>query len=205
MNSFQLNSLATSYYSGINSRALSAKLSPEEMYCFGRSMSSVNELNWLIYRHYTVADLKSRIIYERHKRQINIVFVDFLQRMQGIKHKNDRVREVEEIAMELANLSRDLNVAVFALCQLSGEAEKLPSDEIPSMKHFKESQAIGENLDCSIVLHNPKRLESPYDSQGKYTEPEFKVKVEQRYDFSGNIINLIGDLRTCNFREGNVL
>ena len=163
-------------------------------------LQNLKDLDWLIYADYLVSDLKARIIECRQKHKIDIVFVDFVQRMRSDKHPKDRVREVEDIAMGLANMARELNVAVIELSQLQGAAEKLESDEVPNMSHFKESQGIPENADSIWTLHSPYRHEAPF-SGNEYKPIFFKMRIEQRYDISGATVPLIGDMRNCRFRD----
>jgi replicative DNA helicase len=102
-------------------------------------------------------------------------------------------------------MSRELNIAVIALSQLSGLAEKLGKDEMPSMSFLKESQGIAENADCIMMLHNPDRLDNPYTIDGAYKIQNFKILVEQRYGITGSTIECDADLRTCSFsnKSGN--
>lgn len=201
MSSQQLNLLALSYYSGINSRHIFGKMPKRDFPKLNDAVAHTSNLNWLIYREKTVPELRTRIHYENSKKKIDYVFVDFIQRMRDEKYKNDRVREVESIAMQLADLSRDADCGIIALSQLSGRAENLAEDEMPDMRHYKESQAIPENADCILTMKNTARSENPYTEDGAYRLPVMKMRVEQRYDVSGSVISFLGDLRTCKFKE----
>jgi replicative DNA helicase len=161
----------------------------------------LHDIKWSIYRDYSVPELKTRIIYERQKRKVDVVFIDFIQRMRDEKYGKDRVREVESISKALADMSRELNVAVIALAQLSGEAEKLSDNEVPTMSYLKESQGIAENADTIIVMHNENRNQSAFTSDGGYQLQKIRMRIEQRYGISGGIIGLLGDLRTCTFKN----
>ena len=201
MNSEQLNMLALSHYSKINSSFLGKEL-PKDVYpTLPAAIGNVSNLDWTLYREHTVIDLRNRILSEKRKKNIDVVFVDFIQRMRNDKYKSDRVREVESIAQDLADMTRDLNVAVIEFSQLSGAAEKLDKEEIPNIGHFKESQAIPENADSIWVLHDTGRGELPYNEDGSYKLKPLKIKVDQRYDVSGSIIDILADLRICEFKD----
>ncbi|HUT63884.1 MAG TPA: DnaB-like helicase C-terminal domain-containing protein, partial [Anaerolineae bacterium] len=159
MRPIELNALALSFFSGINSALIGRKLPMDLMSEIGPAMGKLSELNWSINRDYYVHEIRSRILYERQKRKLDVIFIDFLQRMKCGEYKGDRTRSVENIAMGLADIAKEMNVAVVALCQLSGEAERLPPDVVPDMKYFKESQGIAENADGIITMHNPTRLD----------------------------------------------
>jgi replicative DNA helicase len=119
--------------------------------------------------------------------------------MEEPELRKDRAREVEYISKGLADMSRELNVAMIILSQLSGLAEKLGDDEMPNMSHFKESQGIPENADAIITLHNFKRRENPFNMDGSYKMQEISCLIEQRYGFSGCLTKFMGDMRTCLF------
>jgi replicative DNA helicase len=197
MSEFQLNTLLTAHYTGIDSSAFDRRFNREEFEKYGKGMNDVLKTEWLIYRDYTIPELRSRVISERQNRDVKVVFVDFLQRMRPTNFIKDRTRGIEEIAMGLADLSKDLNIAVIALAQLSGVAEDLPASEIPQMKYFKESQGIVENADSIWVLHNPKRGMN----QAIYEPTEFLMRVDQRYGQSGVVTGMVGDLRTCTYTD----
>lgn len=196
----QLNILALSYYSGINSRKFGKAMGKEDFDKSNKMMPSIENLNWCIYNEKTIPDLKSRFIYEKNKRNINVIFVDYIQRMKSPKFTN-KVEIVEDLATGLADLSRDLKCCIIAFSQLSGEAEKLEDDEVPNMSHFKNSQAIAEAADVNMILHNPNRHKATYSAEGKYIPQKILCRIEQRWDVSGYIVPFIGDLRTCNFYD----
>jgi len=199
MSSVQLNLCALSAYTGIDARKFGRMLTPQQMENFNCGLSALHSLTWQIHRDYTISDLWARADYLKSTKNIQVVFVDFLQRLRDERYRGDRVREVENIAQELANMSRELNLAIIALSQLRGEAERLGKDEIPSMSYLKESHGIGENMDCLLMLHNPNRLENPISFDGSYIIQSFKILVEQRYGITGQTIECDADLRTCSF------
>jgi replicative DNA helicase len=198
MSSTQLNLCALSSFSQMNPIDFCKTMNEKQAEAFKKGVFALQNLKWHIHRDYTINDLWARADHLKTNKNISVVFVDFLQRLRDERYKGDRVREVENISQELANMSRELNLAIIALSQLRGEAENLPSNEVPSMRFLKESHGIGENADCIMMLHNPSRLKSPY-MDGQYQTPEFKILVEQRYGITGETIECAGDLRTCTF------
>lgn len=203
MSAFQLNTLALSYYTGLNSRKFGRELTVVEHKLVAEHMSRLSDLNWSIYRDRSVQELKTRVQYERNKKAIDVVIIDYIQRMDYLPLRKDRPREVERIAIDLANMSRDLNVAVVELAQLSGAAENLPDGEMPNMSHFKESQGIPENADVIMTLHNFKRHEPCFTPAGSYIMQTINAKIEQRYDVSGSTVQFLGDMRNCRFSDVN--
>jgi len=217
MSPIRLNNLALSYYSGVNGNKIGRALTQGDFSKIAAATDKLRSLSWKIYADHTVADMRSRIIHEKAKGQVDVVFVDFIQRLRDDKYGKDRVREVERISQDLADLAREQDVAMVEVTQLKGEAEflqkrgdkkpgvfgggeKRESDEdhMPDMSYVKESQGISENADVITILHNPKRHENPYDGAA-YVLPTLLCKVEQRDDVSGTVLRLAADLRTCRF------
>ena len=199
MNAVQLNSVLLAHYSGIDSRRLGCTMTADMLKCFNVGASKISQFPWSIYREYSPEGLYARIEHERTRRNVDIVFVDFAQRMRVEKFRADRTREVEFISQRLADMSRELNITVILLSQLSGAAENLPQGEVPSMIHYKESQGLPENADAIVTLHNSNRNETQFTNTGSYKIQDFLVRVEQRYGISGNTIGMCGDLRTAQF------
>ena len=203
MTPLQLNACALAHYSGIDQSNLGRIKDKENQKKFSDALVYMANFNLTYCREYSVNDLWQRIDYMKTKRKIDVVFVDFLQRLKDDRYKGDRVREVENTAQLLANMSRELDVAVIALCQLSGLAERIDKKEIPDMSYLKESQGIAENADCIMMMHNPDRHESPFiKNEGgvySYECQKFRMLVEQRYGITGQHLDFTGDLRTCTF------
>ncbi len=80
-----------------------------------------------------------------------VIIIDYLQRINlDIKNK---VNELESISIQLANISRELNISVVLLSQLSNAAE----GETPTISHVKGSGGIAESADTIIILDNLSR------------------------------------------------
>jgi len=201
MNALQLNSCALAYYSDVDQRNFGRKMhSGDYSKILAMGIGPLSSLEWTISREKTVPNLRARILQEQNKKPIDVVIVDFIQRMTDASKEN-RAKEVESLAIGLSDLSRELNVAMIVLSQLTGTAEKLQDDEMPNMSHMKESQALAENADAIITLHNFDRRKNPFNQDNSYRLQEIYCLIEQRYDVSGCCFRFLGDLRTCNFKN----
>ena len=202
MTPLQLNACALAHFSGIDQSNLGRLKHGETQNIFSNAIATMSNMNITYTHEYFVKDLWSRIDYMKSKRKIDVVFVDFLQRLKDDRYKGDRVREVESVSQALANMSRELNISIVALSQLSGAAEKLEPEIVPDMSYLKESQAIAENADCIMMLHNPKRHDTPLIEMNGVTTYEcqrYKMLIEQRYGLTGREVEFNGDLRCCRF------
>ena len=201
MDPFELNKCAASYLTGVNSKNFGRKISDEDYNKVIMQAGNIAEIPWLIYRDKTVEQIRTRILYERANKKIDVVFIDYLQRMKALKRHQKRSDEIEELSIGLADLTRELQVAIILYCQLSGAAENLDENTIPDMRYLKESQAPAEAADVIINLHNFKRNENPYGVDGGYVMQDIHMLIAQRYDVSGCSFRVLGDLRTCQFKN----
>lgn len=87
----------------------------------------------------------------QHKRRhgLDIVFVDYLQLMEGTRMSGNREQVVAEIARGLKQVAMDLDVCVVALSQLNYTTSR---HEEPSLQSLRESAAIAQNANSVILL-----------------------------------------------------
>jgi len=99
----------------------------------------------------TVLDVRARA--RRHAAQhgLDLVIIDYLQLMSSPRRGENRQVEIAEISRGLKGISRELDVPVMALSQLSREAEKDESG-IPKLSHLRESGAIEQDADVVLML-----------------------------------------------------
>jgi replicative DNA helicase len=121
----------------------------------------------------------------------SIVFIDYLQR---IKHdRNKQSFELENISNLIADATRENNITVVLLSQLSNAAE---ISQEPSIGHLKGSGGIGESADTVILMDNIYRRDKRDESQ----RGVIQLLLEQRYGDSGKI-KILSDLSCCKFYD----
>lgn len=91
---------------------------------------------------YTVADIRSVTM----MKQYQIIFVDYLQLIQG--SGNNRAEEVAGISRALHTMAQSLDVTVIALSQL----KRKDSKESPAMSDLRESGQIEQDADVIMIL-----------------------------------------------------
>jgi len=122
-----------------------------------------------------------------------IVFIDYLQR---IKHdRNKQSFELENISALIADATRENNITVVLLCQLSNAAE---TQQELSISHLKGSGGIGEAADTVILMDNIYRRDKRDESQ----KGVIQLQLEQRYGDSGKI-KILSDLSCSKFYDSN--
>ncbi len=96
----------------------------------------------------TVADVR-RATRRLLKDGLKLVVVDYLQIVTPDDPRENRERQVANMSKQLKALARELKVPVLVLCQSNRDAEK---DKTASLRHLRESDAIGQNADVVLVL-----------------------------------------------------
>ncbi len=83
---------------------------------------------------------------------LSVVIIDYVQLMSGNGISESRQREVEEILRELKNLSRELDITIVILSQLSRKTENR-DDHRPLLSDFRESSAFETEPDVVLFLY----------------------------------------------------
>ena len=98
----------------------------------------------------TVSEMKSRI---RRLRDVDAVFVDYLQLMKSGGRVESRVQEVSEITRNLKLMAKDLNIPVVVLAQLARSTEGRGKSHKPQLSDLRESGSIEQDADIVIMLY----------------------------------------------------
>lgn len=88
----------------------------------------------------------------KHKYGIEVLYVDYIQRIQAAMTTVPRHEQVAEVTMGLKELARDLDIPVVALAQVNRNVEQRP-DKRPSMGDLKDSGAIEQEADVITMLY----------------------------------------------------
>ncbi len=98
----------------------------------------------------TVPEMKARI---RQLKNVEAVFIDYLQLMQGSKKTENRVQEVSEITRSLKLMAKDLNIPVVVCAQLSRGTEGRGASHKPQLADLRESGSIEQDADIVVMLY----------------------------------------------------
>jgi len=97
----------------------------------------------------TIRSKAKRLAFER---QLDLVIVDYLQRIQGESRKETRVQELSQITRSLKLLARELDVPVIAVSQLSRAVEWRTS-HLPQLADLRESGTIEQDADIVVFIY----------------------------------------------------
>jgi len=132
----------------------------------------------------SVLELRAKARRLKAEHDVGIIFVDYLQLVQGPRDVDTREQEISYISRSLKSLSKELNIPVVAMAQLSRQAE-MKQNERPKLAHLRESGAIEQDADLILFLYredfyNPK-------SQSKITE----VIIGKNRNGPTDVVNLV--------------
>jgi replicative DNA helicase len=110
----------------------------------------------------SISQLEARVKRLKDIYGIDILFIDYLTRINGGKEFKSKHLEVDYISKRLQDLARELNIPLFVLAQFS-RASANKEDKTPSLVDFRESGSIEEDADACLLIHRP----DYYNAQNK--------------------------------------
>lgn len=183
--------------SGINNILISRNtLRSDEWGKINNAANSLGELNVFIddsagvSLEYISASAKIHKI--RHG--LDIICIDYLQLIRSTNSKANRDVQIGEITRGLKVLSKELDIPIIVLCQLSRETEKR-SDKRPILSDLRESGNIEQDADIVLGLYRPS-MYYEYSQNPDVSNGRVDWTIDQ-YDNIAQIIPL-------KFREGAI-
>lgn len=98
----------------------------------------------------SLMDVRRKAVKVKREHGLDVLFVDFLQLMQGAGEDDNRNRQLDLIANGLKALAMDLDIGVVLLSQMSRKADEHYGR--PTMTHLRDSGAIEAAADQVAVL-----------------------------------------------------
>lgn len=99
-----------------------------------------------------LADMKKTIRRWVRKEKVDIIYIDYIQLMEGDDGAKNREREVASISRALKSLAMELNIPIVAISQLNDEPDE---KNTPRSRHLRESKAISHDANKIILVWRP--------------------------------------------------
>jgi replicative DNA helicase len=109
----------------------------------------------------SVMEMRARARRLQADQGLDILFVDYLQLMEGTgnnRNSDNRVQEVSEISRSLKSLARELKIPVVALSQLSRAVEQRPG-RMPQLSDLRDSGSIEQDADVVMFIYRDEYYE----------------------------------------------
>jgi replicative DNA helicase len=101
----------------------------------------------------SIAQVAARARRLKRQRGLDLLVIDYIQLLQGTKHKSreNRVQEITEITTSLKALAKELNIPIVALSQLSRQVEQR-EDKRPLLSDLRDSGSIEQDADVVLFV-----------------------------------------------------
>jgi replicative DNA helicase len=130
-----------------------ADLTEKQWCAITKSASMFPDSNMKIYnRVFKLSLIKSECRRLKIKEGLDIVVIDHLQLIEGIKGAENRDAEISKITSELKLMAKELDVTILLLSQLSRGPETR-SDHRPMLSDLRESGSIEQDSDIVMFLY----------------------------------------------------
>jgi replicative DNA helicase len=124
----------------------------------------------------SILEIRAKARRLKVEKNIGIIFIDYLQLMQGPAKVESREREISHISRSLKSLAKELNIPVVALAQLNRMVETR-TDKRPQLSDLRESGSIEQDADVVIFLNRPEYYGIMKDENGNSLEGVAEVII----------------------------
>ncbi|MBQ2753930.1 MAG: replicative DNA helicase, partial [Clostridia bacterium] len=114
----------------------------------------------------SVMDIRSKCRRLMMEQGLDLIIIDHIQLMQGIRRSENRQQEISEISRSLKMLAKDFDIPVLALSQLS-RASKDRADKRPLLTDLRESGAIEQDADVVLMLYRDEYYNENTETPGQ--------------------------------------
>jgi len=138
----------------------------------------------------TIFELRAKSRRLKAQYKIELIVLDYLQLMQGTQdHKGNREQEISAISRSLKALSKELDIPIIALSQLSREVEKRNVKK-PILSDLRESGSIEQDADMVLFIYRPEYYEMTEDAYGGPTQGVAEISIAKNRNGATKVIKL---------------
>ncbi len=171
----------------VNSKKMrNGEISSNEWQRLAQAAASLNdcELYFDDSAETSVSEMKAKV---RRLKNVDCVFIDYLQLMQGenTRRSDSRTNEVSAITRSLKIMAKDLNIPVVVCSQLSRATEVRGQKHKPQLADLRESGSIEQDADIVLMLYREDYYDSnePVDAENvSVNEAEVLIRKNRHGD-----------------------
>jgi replicative DNA helicase len=126
----------------------------------------------------TIFELRAKCRRLKAQHNIEMIVVDYLQLMVGqTEGRGNREQEISNISRSLKALSKELDVPIMALSQLSRAVETRGGSKKPILSDLRESGAIEQDADLVMFIYRPEYYKIDQDEEGNPTAGVAEISI----------------------------
>jgi len=114
----------------------------------------------------SILELRAKARRLKSERGLGMLIIDYLQLMKGRTKVESRQQEISEISRSLKALSKELNIPVIAVSQLSRKTEERTGNR-PQLSDLRESGAIEQDADLILFIYRDEVYNRSEDNPNK--------------------------------------
>jgi replicative DNA helicase len=116
-------------------------------------------------------ELRSKITLMVSEHDIKFIVIDYLQLMSGSGKKGqNREQEISEISKMVKRISKELDIPILQLAQLSRNVEQRGGNKTPLLSDLRESGSIEQDSDIVMFIYRPEYYGLTQDEKGFSTQ-----------------------------------
>mgnify|MGYP006428804621 CR=1 FL=1 len=163
MSDRELTGRVVSNHCEINANKMANRtVNDNEMIEMMKGVEEIRSLPLYINDQPSLTLMEAKVQAKKWKREhdIKILYIDYLQLMQGSNETTTREQQISQISRGLKSIAKELDICVIALSQLSRKVEER-GDKRPILSDLRESGAIEQDADVVNFLFRPEYYGMP--------------------------------------------
>lgn len=126
------------------------------------------------------------------EKKVELIVVDYLQLMMAgtDSRSGNREQEISLISRSLKAISKELDVPIIALSQLSRAVESRGGIKKPQLSDLRESGAIEQDADLVLFIYRPEYYDLTEDDSGNSTQGLAEIIVAKNRNGALKSVNL---------------
>jgi replicative DNA helicase len=125
----------------------------EEWKAFEKTVDEASNLPLYIEDIRYIQDLRSYCRQMKMQNKLDVIFIDYLQLMLTYKKTDNRTGELGDISRNLKALSKEFNIPVIALAQLTRSTERESRE--PRLSDLRECGDMEQDAYVVMFIHKP--------------------------------------------------